>query len=83
MSSVCMRASPAYYNNNLSRTQGRIVVKKAKTILVAEDDRTTRSVMKQVLESDGYKVIEGDRGEKSLFLAKAAREFYGLMQWAP
>ena len=43
--------------------------KKIKTILVAEDDRTTRSVIKKVLENDGYNVIEGDRGEKSLFLA--------------
>ena len=43
--------------------------KKIKTILVAEDDRTTRTVIKKVLENDGYNVIEGDRGEKSLFLA--------------
>ena len=43
--------------------------KRVKTILVSEDDRTTRLVMKKVLESDGYNVIEGDRGEKSLFLA--------------
>ncbi|MBT7953098.1 MAG: response regulator [Gammaproteobacteria bacterium] len=45
------------------------MVKKTKTILIAEDDRTTRTVMKKVLENDGYNVIEGDRGEKSLFLA--------------
>lgn len=43
--------------------------KKTKTILVAEDDRTTRLVIKKVLENEGYNVIEGDRGEKSLFLA--------------
>ncbi|NKB36703.1 MAG: response regulator [Gammaproteobacteria bacterium] len=45
------------------------MIKKTKTILVAEDDRTTRLVMKKVLENEGYHVIEGDRGEKSLFLA--------------
>ena len=45
------------------------MIKKTKTILIAEDDRTTRLVMKKVLENEGYNVIEGDRGEKSLFLA--------------
>ncbi len=43
--------------------------KKSKTVLVAEDDRTTRLVLKKILENEGYNVVEGDRGEKSLFLA--------------
>ena len=43
--------------------------KKVNTVLVAEDDRTTRMVVKTVLETEGYNVVEGDRGEKSLFLA--------------
>ncbi|MEX2525438.1 MAG: adenylate/guanylate cyclase domain-containing protein [Gammaproteobacteria bacterium] len=39
------------------------------TILIADDDATTRTVLSKMLENDGYKVITADRGEKCLFLA--------------
>lgn len=39
------------------------------TILVADDDATTRTVLSKMLENDGYRVITADRGEKCLFLA--------------
>jgi adenylate cyclase len=39
------------------------------TVLVADDDSTTRSVLAKILEKDGYKVLLADRGEKTLFLA--------------
>jgi adenylate cyclase len=39
------------------------------TILVADDDATTRTVLTKMLEKDGYRVITADRGEKCLFLA--------------
>jgi len=40
-----------------------------KTILVADDDRTVRAVLTQILEADGFKVIQAERGEKCLFLS--------------
>ena len=40
-----------------------------KTVLVADDDRTTRSLLTNVLEHNGYRVVQAERGEKSLFLA--------------
>lgn len=43
--------------------------KKTKTILVADDDRTTRILLSKMLENEGYKVVLAERGEKSLFLA--------------
>ena len=39
------------------------------TILVADDDATTRTVLTKMLEKDGYRVVSADRGEKCLFLA--------------
>lgn len=39
------------------------------TILVAEDDATTRSVLSRMLEKEGYRVLTADRGEKCLFIA--------------
>lgn len=39
------------------------------TILVADDDRTTRNVLASLLENDGFNVELADRGEKCLFLA--------------
>lgn len=42
---------------------------RSKTVLVADDDRTTRTVLSKMLENEGYKVVTADRGEKSLFLA--------------
>lgn len=40
-----------------------------KTILVADDDRTARTVLARILESDGFKVVQAERGEKCLFLS--------------
>ena len=39
----------------------------SKTILVADDDRTVRAVLTRILEADGFKVIQAERGEKCLF----------------
>jgi len=39
------------------------------TVLVADDDATTRTVLSRMLENSGYRVITADRGEKCLFLA--------------
>ncbi len=41
----------------------------AKTILVADDDRTVRAVLARILEADGFKVVQAERGEKCLFLS--------------
>jgi adenylate cyclase len=46
--------------------QGRDV---AKTILVADDDRTVRAVLTRILEAEGFKVLQAERGEKCLFLS--------------
>lgn len=43
--------------------------KAAFTVLVADDDATTRAVLSKMLEFSGYRVITADRGEKCLFLA--------------
>lgn len=39
------------------------------TVLVADDDRTTRSIITSILEGKDYQVDTADRGEKCLFLA--------------
>jgi adenylate cyclase len=39
------------------------------TVLLADDDQTTRLVLSAILESQGYQVDTADRGEKCLFLA--------------
>lgn len=40
-----------------------------KTILVTDDDRTTRLLVSRMLENDGYKIETSERGEKTLFTA--------------
>ncbi len=40
-----------------------------KHILLADDDRTTRNVIAKILEDEGYRVDQADRGEKCLFMA--------------
>ena len=42
---------------------------KQKTILLADDDRTTRTVITKILEEANYRVDQAERGEKSLFMA--------------
>lgn len=42
---------------------------KIKTVLLADDDRTTRIVLARMLEEDGFRVEQADRGEKCLFMA--------------
>jgi len=42
---------------------------KCKSILLADDDRTTRMVIAKMLEDEGYRVDQADRGEKCLFMA--------------
>lgn len=42
---------------------------KPATILVVDDQTTVRQIVKQVLESGGYEVVEGDSGEQALDLA--------------
>ena len=39
------------------------------TILIADDDQTTRMVLSAILESQGYQVDTAERGEKCLFFA--------------
>lgn len=39
------------------------------SVLVADDDQTTRLILTTILESQGYLVDSADRGEKCLFLA--------------
>ena len=41
----------------------------AQTVLLADDDQTTRMVLSAMLESQGYHVDTAERGEKCLFLA--------------
>ena len=40
-----------------------------KTILVTDDDRTTRLLVSRMLENENYKVETSERGEKTLFTA--------------
>ncbi len=42
---------------------------KRKTVLLADDDRTTRMVIAKILEDQGYRVEQAERGEKCLFMA--------------
>lgn len=39
------------------------------TVLIADDDQTTRMVLSAILESQGYQIDTAERGEKCLFLA--------------
>lgn len=41
----------------------------SRTVLVADDDRTTRVVLAYMLRRDGYRVEQAERGEKCLILA--------------
>ncbi len=43
--------------------------KKKTTVVIADDDRTIRTVLAKVLDTNGYRVELADRGEKCLFLA--------------
>jgi len=36
------------------------------TILVADDDRTTRSVLASLLQNEGYRVVQADSGDTCL-----------------
>ncbi len=40
-----------------------------KVVLVTDDDRTVRTVISKMLQADGYRVLEAERGEKCLFLS--------------
>jgi adenylate cyclase len=40
-----------------------------KTVLITDDDRTVRTVLARMLQADGYRVIEAERGEKCLFVS--------------
>ncbi len=40
-----------------------------KTVLITDDDRTVRTVLTRMLQADGYRVVEAERGEKCLFLS--------------
>ncbi len=40
-----------------------------KTVLITDDDRTVRAVLSKMLQTDGYRVVEAERGEKCLFLS--------------
>lgn len=42
------------------------------SILIAEDDRMTRTMIAQVLESDGYQILEASNGHKCLEAYQAA-----------
>jgi adenylate cyclase len=46
-----------------------MIVHKTYTVLVADDDSTTRAVITKILENEGFKVLQADRGEKCLFVA--------------
>jgi len=37
-------------------------------VLITDDDRTVRTVLAKMLQADGYRVVEAERGEKCLFL---------------
>lgn len=49
-----------------------------KTILLADDDRTTRMVVSKILEEHGYRVEQAERGEKCLFMA-LERDYDGFL----
>lgn len=42
-------------------------------ILIAEDDRTTRMMMAQILERDGYQIVEASNGQEFLEAFQAVR----------
>ena len=44
-----------------------------KTILVAEDDQDTRSMLRFSLEKNGYKVVEATNGNEAVNLAQAEK----------
>ena len=41
----------------------------AKTILIADDDSSSRGSLASLLEAEGYRVVQAERGEKCLFLS--------------
>lgn len=52
----------------IHRAQARGTTKE-RTIIVTDDDRTVRTVISRMLQADGYRVIEAERGEKCLFMS--------------
>ena len=63
------------------QTQGRIkTVENARCregphgrrqVLITDGERTVRTVLTRMLQADGYRVVEAERGEKCLFLSMA------------
>jgi CheY-like chemotaxis protein len=54
------------------RLQGAPVVGGAETILLVEDDPTVRAMVREILASTGYRVIEAGSPEDALALARGA-----------
>jgi two-component system cell cycle response regulator DivK len=50
-----------------------------KTVLVVEDDADIRALLKMVLESDGYQVVEATSGREAVSAAAALRPDLVLM----
>ncbi|MEM7466008.1 MAG: adenylate/guanylate cyclase domain-containing response regulator [Pseudomonadota bacterium] len=55
---------PHAVDSRASRAHGE-----ARTILVADDDPNTRLSIAGLLESEGYQIVQAERGEKCLFLS--------------
>lgn len=51
-------------SSNPQRSEGE-----ARTILIADEDAALRAKLAQALESEGYHVVQAERGEKCLFLS--------------
>ncbi|MCS7253240.1 MAG: response regulator [Armatimonadota bacterium] len=45
----------------------------AKKIIIADDEPVVRQVLKQVLQSEGYDVIEAENGEEAVKLVKSEK----------
>ena len=45
------------------------MTKKNYTVVIADDDKTTRTVLSRMLEKEGFRILEADHPEKCLFLA--------------
>lgn len=40
-------------------------------MFITDDDSSVRTVLTRMLQADGYRVVEAERGEKCLFLSMA------------
>ena len=40
-------------------------------MLITDGDRTVKTVLTRMLQADGYRVVEAERGEECLFLSMA------------